>query len=80
MQRKKSYAGILKTYRNTAGTLEQNRNEGAVDIVVNKGCLGVDFKVNETRVTNNRLQRRRLKVAKPKIVESCEIGDTNNVS
>ena len=40
--------------RNTAGKLEQNRNEGEVDIVANKVC--VDFKVNETHVTNNRVQ------------------------
>ena len=80
IQRKKCYAEILKTDRNTAGKLEQNRNEGAVDIVANKGCVGVDFKVNETNVTNNRVQRRRSKIAKPKIVDSCELGDTNNES
>ena len=48
--------------------------------MVNKGYLGVDFKVNETHVTNNHVQRRRLTFAKPKIVDSCELGDTNNVS
>ena len=66
LQRKKSYAGILKTNRNTAGKLEQNRNKGAVDIVANKGCVGVDSKANETHVTSNSVQRRRLKIAKPK--------------
>ena len=80
IQRKKSYAEILKTYGNTAGELEQNRNEGAVDIMGNKGGLGVDFKDNETHVTNNRLQRRRLKIAKTNIVDSCELGERNNVS
>ena len=72
IQSKKSYAEILKTDRNTTGKLEQNKNEGAVDIVMNKSCVGVDFKVNETFVTNNRVQRRRLEFAKPKIVYSCE--------
>ena len=80
IQRKKSYEEILKTDRNTAGKLEQNRNEGAADIVANKGSVGADFKVNGTHVTNNRVQRMRLKIAKPKIVDSCELGDTNNVS
>ena len=80
IQRKKNYAEILKADRNTADKLEQNRNEGAVDIVTNKGYVGVDFKVNETHVTNNCVQRRRLKIAKPKIVDSRELGDTNNVS
>ena len=69
-RKRKSYTGILETNRNTAGKLEQNRNEGG-----NKGCLGVGFKLNETYVTNNRLQRRRLKIAKSKIVRSCELGD-----
>ena len=50
-------------------------NEGAVDIVANKGCLGVDFQVNESHVTNNRIQRKRLKIAKSKIVDPCELGD-----
>ena len=80
IQRKESFAEILKTYRNTVGKLKQNRNEGAVDIVANKGCLGADFKVNETHVTNNRVQRRRLKIAKRKIVDSCELVDANNES
>ena len=48
--------------------------------MANKGCVGVNFKVNETHVTNNRIQRRRLKISKPKIIDSCEFGDTNNVS
>ena len=47
--------------------------------MANKGCLGVDFKVNETHVTNNRVQKR-LKIAKPKIVDSCKLGENNNVS
>ena len=80
IQRKKSCAEILKTDRKTAAKLEQNRNEGAVDIVVNKGCTEVDPKVNETHVTNNRVQRGRLKIAKRKIVDSRELSDTNNVS
>ena len=46
-------------------------------MVANKSCLGVDFIVNETPVTNNHVQRRRLKIAKPKIVDPCELGDTN---
>ena len=45
IQRKKSYTEIQKTDRNTAGKLEQNQNEGAVGIVANKGCVGVEFKV-----------------------------------
>ena len=73
IQRKKSYAEILKTDRIKAGKLEQNRSEGAVDIVANKGFVVVDFKVNETHVTNNCVHRRRLKIAKPKIVDSCEL-------
>ena len=80
IQRNKNYAETPKMDRNTAGKLEQNRNEGAVDIVANKCCLGADFKVNETHVTNNRVQRRRLKLAVPKIVDPCELGGTNNVS
>ena len=80
VQRKKTYAEILKTDRDKDDKLEQNRNEGAVEIVTNKRCLGVDFEVNESRVTNNRVQRKRLKIAKPKIVDPCELGDTNNVS
>ena len=48
IQRKKSYTEIQKTDRNTAGKLEQNRNEGAVGIVANKGCVGVEFKVMKT--------------------------------
>ena len=72
---RQSYTGILETNRNTAGNLEQNRNEGG-----NKGCLGVGFKLNETYVTNNRLQRRRLKIEKSNIVCSCELGDFNNMS
>ena len=71
------YKEILKRDRNKAVKLKQNRNEGAVDIVANKSCLGVDFIVNETHVTNNHVQRRRLKIAKPKIVDPCELGDTN---
>ena len=59
-----------KQDRNTAGTLEQNRNKGAVGIVTNKGCLGVDSKVNETHIINNCVKRR-LKIAKPKIVDCC---------
>ena len=51
---------ILKTDINTAGNQEKTRNEGAVDIVANKGCLGL---VNESHVTNNRVQRRGLKIA-----------------
>ena len=47
--------------------------------MANKGCLGVDFKVNETHVTNNRVQKR-LKIAKPKIVDSCKLGENNSVS
>ena len=47
--------------------------------MANKGCLGVDFKVNETHLTNNRVQKR-LKIAKPKIVDSCKLGENNNVS
>ena len=58
----------------------KNRNEGAVDIVANKSCLGVDFQVNESHVINSHVQRKRLKIAKPKIVDPCELGDTNNVS
>ena len=60
--------------------LGQNRNKGAVVIVANKGCLGVDFQVNESHVTNNHVQKKRLKTAKLKIVDPCELGDTNNVS
>ena len=37
IQRKKSYTEILKTDGNTADKLEQNKNEGAVNIVANKG-------------------------------------------
>ena len=58
IQRKKSYAEILKTDRNTAGKLVQNRNEEVVDIVAKK----------------------EIEIAKPKIVDSCELGDTNNMS
>lgn len=36
--------------------LEPNKNEGAIGIVENKGCLRVDFQVNESYVTNNRVQ------------------------
>ena len=56
----------------------QNRNEEATDVVVNKCSLEVDFKVNETHVTNNCVQWGRLKIAKSKIADSC--GDINNVS
>ena len=80
VQRKKTYAEILKTDRDKDDTLDQNRNEGAAEIVTNKRCLGVNFQVNESRVTNNRVQRKRLKIAKPKIVDPCELADTNNVS
>ena len=80
VQRKKTYAEILKTDRDKDDKLEQNRNEGAAEIVMNKRCLGVNFQVNESRVTNNRVQRKRLKIAKPKIVDPCELADTNNVS
>ena len=44
VQRKKTYAEILKTDRNKDDKLEQNRNKWAVDIVANKGCLGWTFK------------------------------------
>ena len=80
VQRKKTYAEILKTDRDKDDKLEQNRNEGAAEIVTNKRCLGVNFQVNESRVTNNCVQRKRLKIAKPKIVDPCELADTNNVS
>ena len=80
VQRKKTYPEILKTDRDKDDKLEQNRNEGAAEIVTNKRCLGVNFQVNESRVTNNRVQRKRLKIAKPKIVDPCELADTNNVS
>ena len=60
--------------------LEQNRNKGAVAIVENKGCLGVGFQVNENHVTNSCVERKRLKIAKPEIVDPCELGDTKNVS
>ena len=80
VQRKKTYAEILKTDRDKDDKLEQNRNEGAAEIVTNKRCLGVNFQVNESRVTNNRVQRKRLKIAKPKIVDPCELADSNNVS
>ena len=77
VQRKKTYAEILKTDRDKDDKLEQNRNKWAVDIVANKGCLGVDFQVNESHVTNNCVQRKRLKIAKQRIVDPCELGDTN---
>ena len=51
-QRMISYAEKLNMDRNTG----QNRNEGATDVVVNKCSLEVDFKVNETHVTNNCVQ------------------------
>ena len=73
------YKKIIKTHRDKDDKLEQNRTEGAIDTVQNKGCLGVDFQVNESYVTNNRVQRKRLKIAKPRIVDPCELGDTNNV-
>ena len=73
VQWRKRYKEILKRDRNKAGKLKQNRNEGVVDIVANKSCLRVDFKVNETLVTNNHVQRR-LKLAKLKTVDPC---DTN---
>ena len=66
IQRKRSYVEILKTDKNTAGNQEQTRNEGAVDIVTNKGSLGL---VNESHVTNNRVQIRGLKIEKPIIKE-----------
>ena len=80
VRRKKTYAEILKTDRDKDDMLEKNRNEEAVDIVANKGCLGVHFQVNESHITNNCVQRKRLKTAKPKIVNPCELGDTDNVS
>ena len=40
----------------------------------------MNFQVNESHVTNNCVQRKRLKIAKLKIVDPCELGDTNNVS
>ena len=43
VRRKKTYAEILKTGRDKDDKLEQNSNEGAIDMVENKGCLGVDF-------------------------------------
>ena len=43
IQRKKSYADILKTDRNTTGKLEKNRNEGAADIMANESCLQIDL-------------------------------------
>ena len=79
VQRKKNYREILKTDRGKGDKLEQNRNEGAVNIFANMGCLGVDFQVKESHVTNNRVQRKRLKIAKPKVVDCCELYDTNNV-
>ena len=77
VQRKKTYAEILKTDRDKDDKLEQNRNEGAVDIVANRSCLGVDFQVNESHVTNNRVQKKRLKIVKPKIVDPCDLSDAN---
>ena len=77
---KSTYAEILKTDRDKDDKLEQNRNKGAVDIVTSKDCLGEDFQVNESHVKNNSVQRKRLKIAKPKRVNPCELGDTNNVS
>ena len=71
IQRTISYAEKLNMDRNT----RQNRNEGATDVVVNKCSLEVDFKVNETHVTNNCVQWGRLKIAKSKIADSC--GDIN---
>lgn len=56
LQRKKIYAEILKTDRDKDDNPEQNRNKGAIDIFENKGCLRVDFQVNESYVTNNRVQ------------------------
>ena len=40
----------------------------------------MNFQVNESHITNNYVQRKRLKIAKLKIVDPCELGDTNNVS
>ena len=77
VQRKKTYAEILKTDRDKDDKLEQNRNEGAVDIVANRSCLGVDFQVNESHVTNNRVQKKRLKIVKPKIVDPSDLSDAN---
>ena len=50
--------------------------------MANESCLRTDFRVRETHVTNNRLQRGRLKIAKSKTVDSCELGKAaiNNVS
>ena len=79
VQRRKSYSEILKTDRNAAGKLEQRRNEGAVEVMANEGCSGVDFKMNESHVTKNSVKRGRLKTEKPKIVNSWRLGDINNV-
>ena len=82
IQIKKCYADILKTDRNTARVLKRNRDERGDDVQANKGCLRVDFRVNETHVTNNRVQRGRLKIAKSKIIDSCDLDKVgiNNVS
>ena len=58
MQRKKSYAEILKMDGNTANKLEQNRNERTIDVVDNTGCFGVDFKVSEPILTSRQLRLR----------------------
>lgn len=47
--------------------------------MANKGCSGVDFKINESHVTKNCVQRGRLKIEKPKIVNSWRLGNINNV-
>ena len=82
IQIKKCYADILKTDRNTGRVLKRNRDERGDDVQANKSCLRVDFRVNETHVTNNRVQRGRLKIAKSKIIDSCDLDKVciNNVS
>ena len=79
VQIKKTYAEILKTDRDKDDKLEQNRNEGAIDIIENKGCLKVDYQVNKSHFTNNCVQRKRLKIAKPNKVDPCELGNINDV-
>ena len=59
-----------------------NDTSAVVDVVASESCLRIDFRVNETHVTNNRLQRERLKIELSKIIDSCELGkaEINNVS
>ena len=71
VQRKKTYAEI-KSHKDKDDKLEQNSTEGAIDMVENKGCLGVDFQVNESYLTNNPVQRKRLRIEKLKIVDPCD--------